>query len=126
MKKIFIAIFCGITVANISSAFAEVRSIVDIGAQPMNDRSMSPQEAISPDLPDPNNEEEVSGLNRRGRILKSVRFSKKDLKMPLFPRPIRISIFQHRHRSTWCTHRNIMKRKKMPISLCFKRCMKKP
>ena len=56
MKKIFIAIFCGITVANISSALAEVRSIVDIGAQPMNDRSMSPQEAISPDLPDPNNE----------------------------------------------------------------------
>ena len=65
MKKIFIAIFCGITVANISSAFAEVRSIVDIGAQPMNDRSMSPQEAISPDLPDPNNEEEVRSFFKK-------------------------------------------------------------
>lgn len=65
MKKIFIAIFCGITVANISSALAEVRSIVDIGAQPVNDRSMSPQEAISPDLPDPNNEEEVRSFFKK-------------------------------------------------------------
>ena len=59
MKKIFLAIFSYMLILNSSPLKAEVRSIVNLEGYHSNDRSMTPEQAISQDLPDPNNEQEV-------------------------------------------------------------------
>ncbi len=61
MKNKFLASFCyiGMLMWNASGVSAEVRSIVGMESYQSHDQSMTPENIVAKDMPDPNNEQEV-------------------------------------------------------------------
>ena len=59
MKKKFLAVFCYMLVWHATLGYADVRSIIGLEDYQSPTRNMDPANAVTPDLPDPNNQEEV-------------------------------------------------------------------